>query len=211
MHFSILSFIILLISQIVAWVILIMGDYRMDISMIIALIGLGGSMLSIAGGIWAQVVQFKKDGQRIDNVNDTATSVKNDTTDMKPKIDNINENTKVIRDDITRSILPQMNSIANLNSGVAELLESKHIDDAVKQKVSSYIENPVYIQNAVSLIYEKNAALEVKVSELNVEKAHLDMQVKILKEKNEKLLEENQKLKQELSKYHSRENEERSR
>lgn len=182
-----------------------------DIMSAVKWVAIGIALLGVAGGIWAQVVQFKKDGQRIDNVNDTATSVKNDTTDMKPKVDNINENTKVIREDITRSILPQMNSIANLNSGVAELLESKHIDDAVKQKVSSYIENPVYIQTAVSLVYEKNAALEVKVSELNVEKTHLDMQVKILKEKNEKLLEENQKLKQELSKYHSRENEERSR
>lgn len=184
------SFIIIIISQIVAWIILFMEEDVMNgnvLAIVIALIG-------VAGGIWTQVVQFKKDSQRIDRVNSTVGNVKNDTSEMKPKVENTDRNCNIIRDDITRMVLPQMNTISDLQSGLAELIEAKHLDDKIKSRVSASIDNPFYIINSVNLVYERNARLEIEKAELINEKFQLQAQIQNLQNEKDILRSENEKL-----------------
>lgn len=172
-----------------AWIILIVEDYTMDNGTIIALIGLAGSILAIAGGVWTQVVQFKKDAQRIDGVNKATAEVKKDTSEMIPRIRNIETCTNIIKDDITRQILPQVREISNISGGLSELIEAKRIEDAIKQRVTVSLDNPDYIHNAIKLVYENNAALNVRVQELTNEN-------NVLRAENIRISYENNKLKQ---------------
>lgn len=181
------AYVLIIISQIAAWIILYLEGYTMDVGITIALIG-------IAGGIWAQVIQFKKDAQRIDGVNKTAGEVKSDTSEIKPKVENIERSTNIIREDITRTVLPKVERLDNIGSNVSELLEAKHVEDALKQKVSVAVTNPDYIQSAVKLIYEKNAALEGRVSELTNDKILLQMKNDELQQENTQLHQKNKDL-----------------
>ena len=195
MFFTSVPFIIIVISQIVAWIILFMEEDVMNgnvLAIVIALIG-------VAGGIWTQVVQFKKDSQRIDGVNSSVGNVKNDTSEMKPKVENIDRNCNIIRDDISRIVLPQMSTISNMQSGVAELIEAKHLDDKIKSRVSTSIDNPSYIINGVNLVYERNARLENEKAELINEKFQLQAQIQNLQNEKDILRSENVKLLNEVN------------
>lgn len=154
------------------------------IAIVVALIG-------VAGGIWMQIIQFKKDAQRIEEVNKTANLVHCDTAEIKPKVDNIETNTNVIRDDITRIILPKVDGIQAIGNSVNELLEEKRINDAIKQRVSTVVDNPGYIISAIDSIYEKNAFLQE-------ENSNLKNDIKIQAMENITLRKENENLKQEL-------------
>lgn len=192
------SFIIIVMSQIAAFIVL---DWDLEenimsgdtLAVVIALIG-------VAGGIWTQVVQFKKDSQRIEGVNSTVGNVKNDTLEMKPKVENIDKNCNVIRDDITRKVLPQMNIISDLQSGVAELTEAKHLDEKIKNRVSTSVDNPAYIQNAINLVYEKNAGLEIEKAELINDKLQLQGKLMALEKENNMLHSKNKELTNEINK-----------
>lgn len=190
------------------------GDY-MGIAEWVAI---GVALLGVASGIWMQVVQFKKDAQRIDGVNKTAGDVKNDTAEMKPKIENIDKNCFIIKEDIVRNVMPGVNGISWIQGAVTELLEEKHINDTMRNRVSSSVENPLLLQNAITLVYEKNAGLEQEKSELINEKMLLEAKLTMLQNEknalqtsNEKLQEENRTLKNELHKLKARDNSERGR
>lgn len=185
------------------------GDY-MGIAEWVAI---GVALLGVAGGIWMQVVQFKKDAQRIDGVNKTAGDVKNDTAEMKPKIENIDKNCFIIKEDIVRNVMPGVNGISWIQGAVTELLEEKHINDTMRNKVSSSVNDPLYIQNALKLVYEKNAQLERENSELYNDKLQLEAKLTMLQNEknalqtaNEILQKENRTLQNELQKLKERDN-----
>ena len=193
MLFVNIAFIIIVISQIVAYMIIFMEDNVMNgnlIAIVIALIG-------VAGGIWTQVVQFKKDSQRIEGVNSTAGNVKNDTSEMRPKIENIDRNCNIIRDDIIRTVLPQMNVVTIMQSGIQELIEEKHHNDKIKENVSSTAGNPAYIINSVNMVYERNASLEIERTQLISEKIHLQAQIQALQNENRVLCQQLNEMKAE--------------
>ena len=162
------------------------------VAIVIALIG-------VAGAIWSQVVQFKKDAQRIEGVNNTASSIKSDVSEIKPKVENIDRNCNIIRDDISRCVLPQMNDISNMQSGIAELVEAKHLDDKIKGLVSHTVDNPSYIKNAVDAVYYKNCSLEEEVRKLNDEKYQYEIHIQTLQDEKNKLRSENIRLMNEVN------------
>ena len=173
------------------------GDY-MGIAEWVAI---GVALLGVAGGIWMQVVQFKKDAQRIESVNKTSGEVKNDTTEMKPILIQTSENVK----EMSHGFLERKTKIDETMGRIEKLAAAKEVDDAIRQRVSSSIDNPQYIQNAVKLVYEKNAELEREKSELINEKMQLEAELTMLQNEkaailtaNEILQNENQTLKKEL-------------
>ena len=56
------------------------------------------AILGVAGGIWGQFYQFKKDGQRIDGVNETSKSVKEDTAVMRPSVNRTDKNVQELKE-----------------------------------------------------------------------------------------------------------------
>lgn len=151
------------------------------------------AILGVAGGIWGQFFQFKKDAQRIDGVNETAKSVKEDTAVMRPSVNRTDKNVQELKE----KYISKEYQINSTIEGVAELLEAKRIDDAVKQKISQAVESPLYIESAVKSIYEKNASLQTRVNELTDVNIVLKHENDALKIKNEELQNEVQKLKKE--------------
>ena len=189
-----MEYIMLIISQIVAWVVFFSeGEDNMNIEIIIALIGLVGSILAVAGAIFKQTIQFKKDGQRIDGVNETSKSVKEDTAVMRPSVNRTDKNVQELKE----KYISKENQINSTIEGVAELLEAKRIDDAVKQRISQAVESPLYIESAVKSIYEKNASLQTMVNELTDANIVLEHENNVLRKQNQDLQNEVQKLKKE--------------
>ena len=189
-----MEYIMLIISQIVAWVVFFSeGECRMDTGIIIALIGLIGSILAVAGAIYRQTIQFKKDAQRIDGVNETSKSVKEDTAVMRPSVNRTDKNVQELKE----KYISKENQINSTIESVAELLEAKRIDDAVKQRISQAVESPLYIESAVKSIYEKNASLQTMVNELTDANIVLEHENNVLRKQNQDLQNEVQKLKKE--------------
>ena len=151
------------------------------------------AILGVAGGIWGQFFQFKKDAQRIDGVNETSKSVKEDTTVMRPSVNRTDKNVQELKE----KYISKEYQINSTIEGVAELLEAKRIDDAVKQKISQAVESPLYIESAVKSIYEKNASLQTMVNELTDANIVLEHENNVLRKQNQDLQNEVQKLKKE--------------
>lgn len=65
-----ISYIIIFICTCIAEIVLIRGENAtMGIA---AWVAIGIALLGVAGGIWGQIIQLKKDAQRIENVNQIA-------------------------------------------------------------------------------------------------------------------------------------------
>ena len=141
------------------------------------------AILGVAGGIWGQFYQFKKDGQRIDGVNETSKSVKEDTAVMRPSVNRTDKNVQELKE----KYISKENQINSTIEGVAELLEAKRIDDAVKQRISQAVESPLYIESAVKSIYEKNASLQTMVNELTDANIVLEHENNVLRKQNQNL------------------------
>ena len=154
------------------------------VSIIVALVG-------IAGGIWCQIIQFKKDAQRIDSVNSRSANIEKDTTLMVPTLERTDKNVQQIRD----KLMTKEEAISTALNGVSELVQAKHTSDAIRQNVSSVIADPAYIQNAISLLYDQNASLSIKNHDLKREVDRLRNQCELLSR-------ENSQLKNELSRGH---------
>lgn len=197
MIYYVISVIILIITQMLAFIIHNGDVLDMNTEIIIALIGVAGSILIAAGGIWTQVVQFKKDAQRIEGVNKTANDVKSDTSEIKPKISNIEKYTFELRD----NMIKKNERVDMAIDGIGELINRQRADDLMKQKISIGLENPMYVQSMINLVYEKNAELNMMVKKLSEEKILLDEQVHALLQENEQLNAENKELKKTVKKF----------
>lgn len=141
------------------------------------------AVIGVASGIWSQVIQFKKDRQRIEGVNETAKNVKNDTTEMKPQINTIYNNVNILHD----SYIRREYRIDEVLDGINELVKAKQLDEKIKEKISATVESPLYIENAVKLIYEKNALLESENVVIKSENNILQAENRSLKDKIRKL------------------------
>lgn len=151
------------------------------------------ALFGVAGGIWRQVVQFKKDGQRIEGVNETSQSVKEDTSVMRPSVERMDKSVQEMRE----KYIARENRIDSTMENISELLEAKRIEEALKQRISQSIENPSYIEGAVKAVYEKNASLQIRVNELTDINVILEQENAVLKQQNQELKNEVKKLRME--------------
>lgn len=180
----------IVISFIIAESILIFCNIKENIGMetggwiavVVALIG-------VAGGIWMQVVQFKKDAQRIDGVKNISCEVKNDTADMRPKVSNIEGVTNNIEKRIGENILPKIDKL----DGIDEVLKEIEFKKRIAENILPSLGNPEYIVTGVQQVYNENARL-------NIENGNLNRKVYELKAENEFLKRENDRLNNKLDK-----------
>lgn len=187
-----ISYIIIFICTCIAEIVLILGENAtMGIA---AWVAIGIALLGVAGGIWGQIIQFKKDAQRIENVNQTTSTVKSDTSKMTPIVVDTGKKVVEMRD----HLLVRESQIDSTMEGVKELVDEKHYQDKQKRDISIELSSPDYLVAAVTAVYEKNASLEKMVREYKVKDRQNINQIAILTAENQRLQEENQVLNEQL-------------
>ena len=134
------------------------------------------ALLSCAGGIWAQFLQFKKDSA-------TIKDVKVDTTEMRPTVNHVDENVKKIRDEVIEKIVPDMSKL----KGVDLLVDDYKFRERIRIEKSANMCSKDILQGSIDLIFAENARLN---QELIKER-----------EKNQELRFLNQDLSQKLEEY----------
>lgn len=148
------------------------------------------ALISVAGGIWTQLVQFKRDGK-------TIGSIKADTSEMQPKVDIINKNIDKIKDDVMEKMVPTMDrlnrSSENSSMGLRELVEDLHYKQRLKAETSVSVDRD-YLMADIDKLYTENARLVGQTKNLSVE-------IKRLTAERNQLKKENQYLQQQLSQY----------
>lgn len=111
------------------------------------------AIIGAATGIWAQVVQFKKDGT-------TIKDIKVDTTDIRPTAHNIESDVKKIRDEVIEKIVPDMRKL----QGVDLLVEDYKYRERIRLEKSVNCNKDI-LQGSIELIFEENAKLTKALKE----------------------------------------------
>lgn len=156
---------------------------KMDIAVIIAVIGVGGLLLGVTVGNWSQVVLFKKDSNKIGEV-------KADTSVMKPKVFNIDDNVKKVRDKVVEKIAPGISNATKssdkLLTDVGKLVTELEFQKRLKSELSGVLATPDYLFEGINCIYEDNALLnqtikekERRIRELSKENRELSNRLKM--------------------------------
>ena len=143
-------------------------------------VAIGVALIGVAGGIWAQVCQFKKDAQRIDGVNATSKDIKNDTTEMKPKVEDIKNTCKETNDCITKRLEPNIHNILTsvqneLKDNVAFLTEDLKFRQRLENEYKG-IRNRAMIEGGIKELYDENALLTAENRELEKKIEHLTLE-----------------------------------
>jgi len=150
------------------------GVFAVDTQGIVAIFV---ALIGVAGGIWAQYVQFRRDSGRIDMVNNNVGEVKSDTSEMKPDVKNINENVKKVRDEVVEKIVPNLGKLEGINI----LVDAYKVEKAIKERQSPNLVDKDTLMGAIKLIYEENGKLMDdykralhKINQLELEKMALE-------------------------------------
>lgn len=163
---------------------------QMDSAEIIALIV---AVIGVASALWVQILQFRKDAQRIDYVGEKTSEVKEDTSDIKPRIHNIERTSIKVNEKITETVVPSMKKLDGIDALVAHM----HKEEGRNEKVSHSLESPEYVLQAVRAVYDKNAELNSMLCEIKEENREQTMELKACRK-------EIAALKAELSKHRER-------
>lgn len=181
-----ISFIIIAISTIIAEM-FIWRENNMSkntIAIVVALIG-------VIGSIWSQIIQFRKDAQRIDDVNKTSASVKQDTIKMEPSVTRIENNTDAMKERMLEDILPQLKAFEGkmnrFEGGLDILVKNAEFEEKIRGKVTNTATDPTFIKGAVDVIYEENARLNNQVVTLTNQNILLKSENRRLENENEML------------------------
>lgn len=167
------------------------------------------ALLGVAGGIWAQFVQFKKDAKRMDDINTHVGTVKADTSEMKPQVSTVDENVKKIRDEVVEKVVPNVGKL----SGIDTLVRVHEIQEAIKRENSPNLYDKDTLKGTIDLVYTENAKLarennekNHRITELEIENTayrskcqQFDMELQQIKEENTNLIQENSRLNHELT------------
>lgn len=132
-------------------------DKGMSTGELIALIApVSAALLTGALALWAQVVQFKKDRQRIEGVNETAKTVLANTTDIKPRVMTIEEQSKELYRMALSEFQPSLKQLNKLERIVS------HVDrqEALQQQASVTLRGVNELISEIRALYERNATLE---------------------------------------------------
>lgn len=171
----------------------------MDIGSIVAIVV---ALLSVAGGIWMQVIQFKKDSGKI-------SEVKADTNELKPKTDHIEKGVDRLQVGIEH-LVPTAQDIKRVSEqssqGILKLVEELNYQQRLKNELSVDLQNKDRFLGGIEKLYEENSRLSNHIRELVQER---DIQINRcfqLKRENANLRKENRELSEELSSYKEREN-----
>ena len=149
------------------------------IAIVVALIG-------VAGGIWVQIVQFKKDSGKI-------SSIKSDTQEMKPTINNIDDNVKTMQKDVMRDLTPKIDRITGIESDTRVLVDELNYQKRLKSELSGKALNKDYFIGKINELYEENARLSMQLKEQIHSNQNLIMENSLLQSENIALKKERQR------------------
>lgn len=158
-------------------------DKVMDTAVIIAsATAVGVAILGAAAGIWAQFVQFKKDARQIDQTNTSLSSVKTDTTEIKPAVKVIQEDVRKVRESLLERFAPIFEKI----DGIDELVEECHTNRRIQELHSRNLLPPSAFKGAIDLLYIENAHLVKENKEYQTRIVLLEVENRSLKDIVEK-------------------------
>ncbi|WP_273701800.1 hypothetical protein [Tepidanaerobacter acetatoxydans] len=139
------------------------------------------ALIGVAGGIWAQFVQFKRDSGKVGEV-------KSDTSEMKPDVKNINENVKKVRDEVVEKVVPNLGKL----EGITTLVDAYKVEQAIKERQSPNLTDQDILIGSIKLIYDENSKLMdnyrralQKINQLELEKMALEKQLHEYKSKEQ--------------------------
>ena len=138
------------------------------------------ALIAVAGTLIGHLIQFKKDSQKIDGTRADVGNVKADTSEMKPQVGTINKNVEVIKDDVLRNIIPNMDKLKGVDRLVAEM----EYQQRVKAEISADVITKDYFVSGIENLYIKIGSLEE--------------QLKQEREKNLELMLKNNKLQRDM-------------
>ncbi len=145
------------------------------------MIALVVALISVAGAIWIQLIQFKKDSNKIGDV-------KADTAELKPKTEQICRRVEKIEDRVVEHITPTLSCLERTaessSAGISELLEELHFQKRLKENIT-LSEEKEYFVGGVEKLFEENCKLQMRVRELTAKNQQLVFE----KEKLERQLE----------------------
>jgi len=156
------------------------GENNMSNELLGGIVALSVAIVGAASGIWMQVIQFKKDAKRIDDVKSSVGDVKSDTSEIKPQVKNTDENVKKIRDEVVEKIVPNIGKL----TGVDALVEELNYQKRIKSETTASIPNPDYFINSINKLYETNAMLSEKMKSTELENQKLKVENAQLKGSN---------------------------
>lgn len=193
-HF-IKTYIPIIIGLTVGLIITYVEDYEMAnyIGIIIALITVTGSML-------ANYFEVKRDGNKI-------REVKEDTSNMQPKIDAINENTKDTNIYLTRTVDKKIDNLISQSYNAEKIngeiiSDLKYIAEEVKYKKRVEAEymgqvSKEMLSSGIENLYKENALLTTMLKEYKEKNIKLERENALLTERNSVLNHEIEKLQKE--------------
>lgn len=139
------------------------------------------ALIGVAGGIWAQFVQFKRDSGKVGEV-------KSDTSEMKPDVKNINENVKKVRDEVVEKVVPNLGKLEGINT----LVDAYKVEQAIKERQSPNLTDQDILIGSIKLIYDENSKLMdnyrralQKIKQLEGEKMKLEKELHEYKSKEQ--------------------------
>ncbi len=181
------------------------------------------ALLGIAGGIWTQLVQFKKDARRIDDVKDKIGEARSDVNDVKndvggvkndvggvkadanlmiPTLNHTDENVKKIRDYVIEKVYPSVSAAQDNSEENSEklqrLVDELNYQQRCRQEALNTIENRNYFVAGIDNLYEKNAMLNQRVTELLHECSVCQQELHKVKQENVELRKEKLQLQKQL-------------
>lgn len=166
---TIISFIYLYIAQ------YMIGQWDNNVELT-GLIAIAVALIGVMGGIWVQILQFKKDGK-------TIGTIKSDTSEIKPGISTISTNVKEIRDDVVRTILPQINQIPSVGGDLRKLVDDLEYKKRLKADQSTVPDKDLFITQ-VDNLYEENARMFSELKEQRRINQQLKLENHALKQEN---------------------------
>lgn len=160
------------------------------------------ALLGIAGGIWTQIIQFKKDARQIDNLKSDVGNVKVDTGTMLPTLQYTDENVKKIRDHVVEKIYPAVSAVQNSSekssAQLQRLIDELNYQERCRENASNAVENRDYFIAGIDNLYAENMALNQQVKELMHERSMDRQELHKLQIENTKLRDEKLQLEKKI-------------
>lgn len=187
------------IGLITALVVIYKGDNNSTANYI----GLIVALITVAGSIPANFFQYQKDSS-------TIGTVKSDTSNMVPKVDIINENTKNINKYVAEDIKANLKDITNITEKIFSDREDIRLiakDVKYRQRLSREYKGMTTrdgLINGIDELYERNAALSIRLEEKEREIVSLSREIAQGKAMTADLKAENASLKKDNAELKSR-------
>lgn len=139
------------------------GGFNVDIGGIVAIVV---ALIGVIGTSVVEIVRSNKQGNVV-------TSVKADTSEVKPKVGYIEENTKEIRDEVAKRIIPSLmitsTATTSLSSKVDAMYNELDFQKRLRADLSTGIADKDRFMVGIEKLYQENARLNKENKDLRLD------------------------------------------